>query len=376
MEAKDELFFRLLRFASGTEHTCPKMHLNEWQAMFQLAKKQALTGFIGSSLNAISGNVLVETGQKSKDAFEYLIMQWAGEAMKIARRNKKVNEDVVGLFRILESQGFRCCLLKGQGNALMYPNPLSRTPGDIDVWVSYHDKYYSESDIRSIIHTIKTLNPQAKAVYHHIDAPAFNGTPVEVHYRPQFLFSYRHNKRLQRFFADHAAAQFAHKVELDGHEVAVPAVSFNVVFQLSHICQHLFNEGIGLRQIVDYFYTLKTYHREKADSVDWKKLLNRFGLYHIEGALTWILEEKLGMPQEWALAEPDERRGRFVLNEILQGGNFGKYDERNRRFGRSKTGRNVQRLFRDLRLVRYFPSEALSEPFFRLWHAVWRWRYN
>lgn len=90
----------------------------------------------------------------------------------------------------------------------------------------------------------------------------------------------------------------------------------------------------------------------------------------------WILATQLGMPKEWMIVAPDEKRGRFVLSEILQSGNFGKFDKRNRRFGHSRIGRNTQRIVRDLRLVRYFPSEALSEPFFRLWHVWWRFRHN
>lgn len=358
------------------------MHLREWRSIFQMAKKQALTGFIGSSLNSISNNILIEADQKSKDAFEDLIMEWTGETIKIAHRNTKLNKDVVALFRVLESKGLQCCLLKGQGNALMYPNPSSRTSGDIDVWVSYNGNNNSEHDIQDITHRVKTLNPQAKAVYHHIDAPAFNGTPVEIHYRPQFLFSYRHNKWLQQFFTENAAVQFRHKVSLADSEVAVPTAAFNIVFQLSHIYNHLFHEGIGLRQIVDYYYVLKSFHSDSSfeegtsEMESREKMLCRLGLYHIAAALMWILTEKLGMSNDWVVVKPDEKRGRFVLNEILHGGNFGKYDERNRRFGQSKLGRNVQRLFRDLRLIRYFPSEALSEPFFRLWHAWWRSRHN
>ena len=40
----------------------------------------------------------------------------------------------------------------------------------------------------------------------------------------------------------------------------------------------------------------------------------------------WILTEYFGMKHEKVLVPVDEKRGLFVLNEILQGGNFGKYD--------------------------------------------------
>lgn len=382
MEAKDELFFRLLRFALGTESTCPNMHLNEWRAMFQMAKKQALTGFIGSSLKNIRGKVLVETDQKSKESFEDLIMEWTGEVIKIARRNQKVNKDVVEEFRKLKAKELECCLLKGQGNALMYPNPDSRTSGDIDVWVRLKDSVNTDANIRRIIQIVKSEKPDSKATYHHIDAPDINGTPVEVHYRPQFLFCPSHNKRLQRFFIDYADEQFSHKVSLDGNEVAVPTAEFNVVFQLSHIYNHLFHEGIGLRQIVDYYYVLKSLSANSSSAVNEEassareKFLRQCGLYRIAGALMWILITQLGMDSNWVIVEPDEIRGRFVLNEILRGGNFGKYDERNAKYGNSQLGKNIQRIIRDFRLVRYFPSEALSEPFFRLWHAWWRHKHN
>ena len=70
-------------------------------------------------------------------------------------------------------------------------------------------------------------------------------------------------------------------------------------------------------------------------------------------------------------AEFYEKYGIFVLNEVLEAGNFGKYDERNR-FGKSQLGHNLQRVYRDIRLVKYFPMEALSEPLFRTWHFFWR----
>lgn len=88
-------------------------------------------------------------------------------------------------------------------------------------------------------------------------------------------------------------------------------------------------------------------------------------------AIMYILQEVFGMPASLLIVPPNEKYGRFVLNEVLKTGNFGKHDERNR-FGRSKLGHNLQRVYRDIRLVRYFPAEAMSEPFFRVWHFFWR----
>lgn len=376
MESRDEQFFRLLRFALGTEKDCPKMHLIEWREMFRIAKKQAITGFIGSALKNICGDVLVEKDAKSLDAFTDLIMDWMGEVVKIARRNQKVNNDVIEEFRKLESKGLQCCLLKGQGNALMYPNHDSRMSGDIDVWVRCKDTINTDANIRKIIKLAKNVQPNSKASYHHIDIPDINGTPVEAHYRPQFLFSYWHNKHLQDYFIKHADEQFNNKVKFGDTEIAVPTPKFNIVFQLSHIYNHLFHEGIGLRQIIDYYYILKAYDSlSNKSSIDWDKQLNYLGLHNIAGAIMWILTNEFGMPKDWAIVSSDKGRGTFVLNEILQGGNFGKSDKRYH-FSNSAFDKNLQRLQRDCRLLSYFPSEALSEPIFRLWHAWWRHKHN
>ena len=95
------------------------------------------------------------------------------------------------------------------------------------------------------------------------------------------------------------------------------------------------------------------------------------GLWKFAGAIMYIMQEVFGMPASWLIVPPNEKYGKFVLNEVLEAGNFGKHDERNR-FGKSKLGHNLQRVYRDMRLVRYFPAEALSEPIFRVWHFLWR----
>lgn len=344
--------------------------------IYGMARKQSLVGILYAAVKR--GNMRPTDIQVHQGEFEDLLMEWIGQKAKIERRNKIINQDASDVSSWLLQNGFESCLLKGQGNALLYPNRFLRTPGDIDLWTRFKKPAtHKESENAVMSFARKNSRKESRAVYHHITGIEWNGTEIELHYRPQFLQSFIHNARLQRFFMDNADEQFHHFVKMGSGQVAIPFSTFNIVFQLSHIYIHLFQEGIGLRQILDYYYVLKSHSEEEhKDSTDWNALLNYLGLKNIARAIMWILTEKLGMDSSFAVVKPDERRGRFVLNEMLEGGNFGKYDERNARFGSSKFGRNVQRLFRDLRLVRYFPSEALSEPFFRLWHAWWRFRHN
>lgn len=295
-------------------------------------------------------------------------------ALRCKQINSKINRDCIGVSRAFQKAGFDSCILKGQGNALLYPHPFSRTPGDIDIWVRPRMKGLDmDGMVREIIAFVRQMDGKAEISYHHVECPPYHGTPVEVHYRPQFLFSFLHNRRLQHFFACHADEQFDHCIALEEGEIHVPTAGFNVVFQLSHIFNHLFHEGIGMRQLIDYYYVLQHLTVEERQH-DWGKILTPLGLYDMLGAVMWVFTDVLGMEPKLCLVDPDERRGRLVLNEIMLGGNFGKFDRRNR-FGHGAMGRNLQRLWRDARLLRYFPSEAIAEPFFRIWHFFWRCRH-
>ena len=87
-----------------------------------------------------------------------------------------------------------------------------------------------------------------------------------------------------------------------------------------------------------------------------------------------INDERLRMKNcPWLLCNPNEKEGKKLLAEIMQGDNFGQYDERGKEFkngGMVKHG--VWKLKRVMRLVRSYPEEALWEPVFRVYHLGWR----
>lgn len=370
-------FFHLLQYALGTRGDCPVMSLGEWRGVYSESQRQALTAFLGDALGR-AGHVLSDSTADAERQFTRLVMQWTAMVMQMSAINKRVSANAVGVAASFNRAGFECCLLKGQGNARLYPNPLARTAGDIDIWIRQRpgagQRHDTDTDARRVIAFIRGKDPNAEVVYHHVECPPYRGTLVEAHYRPQFMFSLWHNRRLQRYFTDNADTQFAHKVSLGGGEIAVPTGEFNVVFQMSHIFNHLFHEGIGLRQLVDYYFVLQHLSDEERGH-DWRRELGRLGLRGMAGAVMWILVSQFGMDERMCIVPADERRGRFVLGEILAGGNFGQYDQRDH-FGRGHLGRNLQRLWRDVRLLGYFPTEAMSEPLFRLWHFFWRVRHK
>ncbi len=349
------IFFDFLRFCIGKKSEIPSsLKEADWKELYRIAQKQCLVGILFDGIQKLPP---AEVGM-SKD----LLLQWMMQCQMLEKANVRLNDAAIHVSEWFRKKGFRTCILKGLGNAQLYPNGLHRTPGDIDIWVEGGDK--------RVISFVRSISPHEKACYHHIEFPSYKGVEVEVHYRPSFLLCFWHNRRLQKYYERVKEKQFSHRVTLgEQGVVAIPTVKFNLIFQLTHIYAHLMNEGIGLRQLLDYYFVLL--HADIKDLAELQRNLKRFGLWKFAGAIMYIMQEVFGMPASRLIVPSNEKYGIFVLNEVLEAGNFGKYDERNR-FGKSQLGHNLQRVYRDIRLVRYFPMEALSEPLFRTWHFFWR----
>ena len=466
MLKQQKIFFEFLRFCIGSAKEIPdSLKEADWKELYAIAKKQCLVGVLFDGIKKLPAE---HVGMKKE-----LLLQWMAESQMLENANVRLNDAAIQVSGWFRKKGFRTCILKGQGNATMYPNPYSRTPGDIDIWVEGGDK--------RVISFVRSISPHEKACYHHIEFPSYKGVEVEVHYRPSFLLCFWHNRKLQKYYERVKEEQFSHRVMLgEQGEIAIPTEEFNLIFQLTHIFSHLMNEGIGLRQLVDYYYVIcdfyKVYQNSSKitpslftlkegdfsnhpvplskegstfspspsssgsgdvtapsrcseplrskdggpskvspDCAGWdrwdaigdmtsdttststdssvtaarssfaaspstaidrvRKELKELGLWKFAGGIMYIMQEVFGMPASRLIVPPNEKYGRFVLNEVLEAGNFGRHDERNR-FGRSKLGHNLQRVYRDMRLVKYFPAEALSEPIFRTWHFFWRLKHR
>ena len=438
MKKQWAIFFDFLRFCIGSAKEIPdSLKEADWKELYAIAKKQCLVGILFDGIKKLPAE---HVGMEKE-----LLLQWMAESQMLEKANVRLNDAAILVSEWFRKKGFRTCILKGQGNALMYPNPYSRAPGDIDIWVEGGDK--------RIISFVRSISPHEKACYHHIEFPSYKGVEVEVHYRPSFLLCFWHNRKLQKYYERVKKELFSHRVMLgEQGEIAIPTVEFNIIFQLTHIYSHLMNEGIGLRQLLDYYFVIcdfyKVYQnfskthpssltlkggstafpkplspqgtgdvtapprrseplRSKVggpskvspDCAGWDRLsiegdnsagsttavtssastaldvvqkeLKELGLWKFAGGIMYIIQEVFGMPASRLIVPPNEKYGKFVLNEVLEAGNFGKHDERIR-FGRSQLGHNLQRVYRDMRLVRYFSAEALCEPLFRTWHFFWR----
>ncbi len=327
----------------------------EWQLMMKLAKMQTVQGVIGRCIQ-----MMPEEQRPPRKIYKGACVL----SEKIASINNKIDTASVKVAAMLDEAGLPCCILKGQGIALAYPDPTVRMPGDIDVWVMAPPK--------QVIAFARKALPNAFACYHHVEYVKCDDIEVELHYRPAFLNNPIHNRRLQQWFLSETAAQLEHRVELPNGAglVSVPTNAFNRIFLMAHIMNHVIHEGIGMRQMMDYYYLLRQGFTEEERQHD-VQLLKQFGLYDITAAVMFVLRQLFAMPKRLLLVPPDERYGTFLMNEILHGGNFGIFNPQSAQ-ARTPWGKNILRLKRDWRLLTIFPSECLWEPIFRWWHFFWR----
>ena len=441
----------------------------DWRQLYTFASRQALLGFCFDGIERLTKEFSEELKQNPMG--RDLLMTWMGAAQQIRRQNVKVNAVAGKLYSKFREDGLRCCVLKGQGNALMYPNPYSRTPGDIDVWVNA-----SREDITDYVK--RHFNLEDDIRFHHLET-TMDGVPVELHFFPCSMNNPFYHARLQKWFKRNADLQCSNVVSLPNGigEIAIPTTAFNVVYQLTHLYHHFFDEGIGMRQIIDYYYVVcdfyKVYQNSSKitpslftikegstshpdplsmvftppsvppfpgdrnlrgeggnrptrcseplrskdggpskvspDCAGWdrrdaigdiasdasvssasttdssastaldvvQRELKYLGLWKFAGAVMYVLKEVLGLSENKMIVPVDEKRGRLLLAEILDGGNFGRHFTKYAGFTHQSMGKKYfLKIWRNMHFVRYFPAEALCEPLFRTWHFFWRLKYK
>ena len=337
----------------------------DWRQLYSFATKQTIIGICFDGIKRLSEEYPEEL--KKNPIERDLLMTWMGVSQQIRRQNMKVNVVASKLYSMLREDGLRCCILKGQGNALMYPNAYSRNPGDIDVWVNASREQITE-------YAKKHFELGDDIRYQHIET-SVDGVPVELHFFPCTMNNPIYNARLQKWFKRNADLQCSNVVSLpDGiGEIAIPTTAFNVVYQLTHLYHHFFDEGIGMRQIIDYYYVVSMLN-VNCEMLTWlPKELKYLGLWKFAGAVMYVLHEALGLSGEKMIAPMDEKRGKLLLAEILNGGNFGKHFTKYGHFTQQGMAKKYfLKIWRNMHFVRYYPAEALSEPIFRTWHFFWR----
>lgn len=350
-----QLFFELIQISLGNREEFERIPSDvEWTQMLKLAQKQSLTGLLFDGM--------VKCLPKTKGGKPSSFLEWLALQQRVMALNTLQNKRAQELYGIFKEGNYRSCVLKGQGTAVYYDRPELRQSGDIDLWVEGERDEVVEFVASRGVH-VENVDIKDSTMYF------FNDVMVEVHWRPNCMYNPWTDRRLQSFFKKMSGEQFAAFDEKIGF--AHTTIDFDLVYSLVHIYRHIFSEGIGLRQLVDYFYILKrsTFEQRKEAF----KTICSFGMKSFAGGVMYILIEKFGMDKEYALCNENKRHGEFLLNEIMIGGNFGHYDTRYSIASKDKKfKRGISMLRRNLHYIALYPSEVLWSPLWKLWHWGWR----
>lgn len=363
----ESTFFALLRIGiSGKEEELPEMNCSEWNEIYNMAIKQSVGAIIANAIEFLA---------QSRRPNRAMLLQFISLKLTVEQQNRRMTNRCVELQQMLMNNGFRSCIIKGQGNAEMYRDVYMRSPGDIDCWIEGSRieiyRFIMEQCSKILGLSLKETTRNIHNQYHHIDFPFFQDTEVEIHYTPAFMFNPYYNHRIQDYVEKEKNRQLGHQIATTvGQVINVPTNDFNIVFQLSHVFKHYITEGIGARHAVDYYYLLlQSSAEERMVAV---KVLKSLRLSKFTRGWMWIMKTSLGLKDEYLLGEPDIRIGKQIYEDMICGGNFGHSNEQHHFFKNNKYNTLSNEIIRSLFLTKEYPTEAIARPYNIVWHQVWK----
>lgn len=352
----NNIFFELIRVALGQQKALSyEPSTTEWAELFMMARKQAVVGVMFFAIKRLPETQTIYLPNK-------LMIEWLTMATQIQTRNEKANRRCMELQQMFASKGMRSCILKGQGVAALYQKRLQslRQTGDIDAWV--------DASREKVIDYVMGIAPTRGVDEKHIHFKNFDDVEVEAHWIPVNRNSPKFNRILGDYFKKESERQFANQIG----KACFPTIDFQLVHQLLHIYGHYVYEGVGLRQLMDLYFTQKAF----VESIPEKKeevlmLFKRLGLMKFVAGTQYVLHEVFAMEIDYLIYSPDEKEGRLLLKEIETGGNFGQYDVRNNVKDESFFHRALRRFECRWHMVRFDPLGTILMPFNRARLEVW-----
>lgn len=262
-------------------------------------------------------------------------------------------------------------ILKGQGVATLYRDGVNlglyRQSGDIDIYVP--------CGMEKALKWCREKYDDVDFDYINAHVPVFKDVEVELHWRVQSMTNLFRNRKLQQWLEREETKEMilGGKASLpSGDDITVPTTEFNAFYLMLHCFNHEFSSGLGLRQLMDYYCLLVSLHKTHGEQGVLNRLFSEFGMERFVGAVMWIMQEVFGLEREYLLSEPVEKEGRYILAEVMEGGNFGHHDNRIRKVGRGKWMSVFATLQHTLHMLRRYPSEVLWVPVWMVYHFVWK----
>jgi len=287
----------------------------DWNYIYQLAQEQSVQGIVLCGIEELRAKGLELSVPK------VLLLQWIGEVQMIEHRNNEMNVFIAELIEKLRKNDIYALLVKGQGIAQYYEKPLLRCSGDADLFLS--DENYQKAK-ELLLPLGKITEPEEVAKKHF--AMDIDGWAVELHGTLKSGLSSRVDKVLDRLQEDTFYGGQVRSWMNGQTQIFLLKAENDAFYVFTHILQHFFKEGVGLRQICDWCRLLYTYR----DSLNYgllEKRIRRAGLMSEWKAFYNLASRYLGMPDLGSgLMVHDSRydkKADRIMEFILKSGNMG-----------------------------------------------------
>lgn len=349
-------FFALVEAGLWEREVCLSQFKDiDYSEIYRLAEEQTIVGLVAAGIDHV----------KDVKVPQEVALSFAGSALQIEQRNNSMNVFIGDLIEKLRTADIYSLLIKGQGIARCYERPLWRSAGDVDLFLS--DNNYSKA--LQMLSTLATRVDKEKEYTQHVAMDLY-GWEVELHGSLRCGLW----KTIDKVLDDiQSVIVFGGTVRswMDGKtQVFLPREDEDVIFVFTHILQHLYKEGIGLRQICDWCRLLWTF-KSKINHHLLEKRIKEMGTVAEWNTLAAISVDYLGMPAEAIpIYTPSKRWSRnacVIMDFIFKTGNFGHNIDKSYLYKNTVLKRKLITFWRQAKdcfyLMRVFPINSLKVLF-------------
>ena len=334
----------------------------DWAEVFQLAREQSVVGLVTEGIETLQGEHSVPLVPKK------WVMQFISITMRLEKRNLAMNKFVAKLVLKLRKHGINTLLLKGQEVAQSYEKPLWRACGDVDLLLSKED-YQKTKDF--LLPLASHSEPEHEYKKHF--GMIIDKWVVELHGSLHCGFSSRIDRELDKLYDDTFSGGNLRTWMNEEVQVFVLGQENDVLYVFTHLLNHFFKGGVGIRQVCDWCRLLWSF-RNSLDLSYIESRLKAMGLMSEWRAFGMYAVKYLGMPEEampfFSDSEKWKRKAIQIHAFILETGNMGRNrkEERKVSFMKRKVKSSWQRtcdlsyIFHifPLDILRFFPSILLN----------------
>lgn len=279
--------------------------------IFRLSEEQSVVGLVTAGLEHVEGRKLTK-----QQALPFMKKVFSMEG-----RNAEMNRFIADLYVQFQAEGIHALLVKGQGIAQCYERPQWRAAGDVDLLMDAENYEKAKSFLCPLASSVDKEMVELKHLGMTIES-----WEVELHGTLHGHISKVADAVIDQVQAE-MLSQRAFRIWKNGEtDVLLPAPNSDVIFIFSHILQHFFHGGIGLRQICDWVRLLWTYR----DSIDRNQLESRIRTMRLMTewkAFATFAVDYLGMPMDampfHSSSARWKRKARLISAFVLRVGNFG-----------------------------------------------------